>query len=87
MSDTFVAAVTVRNLDSEDDPVDKDLTSSFKLTLPSPVVRDNSSSTIQVFNNIVIPPPPPPSPCEWIDKVNLNNNYPEVDNSRRCIIL
>ena len=51
------------------------------------MVRDNSSSTIQVFNNIVIPPPPPPSPCEWIDKVNLNNNYPEVDNSRRCIIL
>ena len=79
MSDTFIAAVTIRNLDTEDNLIDNKSTSSFKLTLPSPIIRDNSFSTIQEFNNIVISPPPP-SPCELFKK-------DEIDNSRRCIIL
>lgn len=89
MSDTFIAAVTIRNLDTEGNLIDNKSTSSFRLTLPSPVVRDNSFSTIQVFNNFVIPPPPP-SPCEWVNndsfiKIGLNdlNRVSESDSDEK----
>lgn len=86
MSETFLAALTIRNLDTEDNIVVYNSTSGFNLTLPSPV-RENSFENVKDFNDTIIFPPPP-SPCElFIINEDLNSKEDEIDNSRRCIIL
>ena len=92
MSDTFVAAVTIRSLDAEDNLINKDSTSGFKLTLPSQKASDNlfPKKEFLTINNVL--PPPPPSPYEYIkspsppklfDKQELDDN----NNVKKCIIL
>ena len=85
MSDTFLTGVLERSFDLQNINNVNKISSIFKLTLPSPVIKNRSFSNIHALNSII--PPPPPSPCEWINNKDLNYKETNVDNNKICIIL